>query len=617
VLPQPCRLCPDTAFVKREDLLAHIDAEHGGLQRYRNALFATLSLLPYVVKGQEWRAVQANFSEFFARSAMDWEWFTPEMDELLATPDGLDADHRWSPRCMQACVFCARRLWQEDLYEVYLAGEYCFMQSPKKVAEMLRWERYHEHWPDIPVEELRGSAVSLGAGAPGDEPLLLLHKRRVNDQQRRGDAPVFVCEDCHDAFSLKQPRMCRFALANHMWLGRWLPLFRDANLSHQMLLALARVVTTKVVLRPEGNTRQRTGDNTSAWDFLFHQSGMIGSAILFGNGSCKHALEHFPPSEVQGEFAVSFVGKLDATAAAGSTDSAMAHDGLGADDQAAQLAAKRAVKGIAKLKVSRPEMDAQAVRLQQTNVVYKNKQYKDDVVAKWCPEKDVPAVPPIILDSVVAVPPDAEAAGDHDHAGRVVASGPGDATAAGDAERSDADVDAAKQARFISAFCPDDIPGAGQSSACLEVAALQNQLDDIASATKRSIAAEVESAIEGGACLVDEAGRERILEHCRALRKSAAKLSLPERQQKIQAELQRAAVGDGKGVDPLQPASQRDRSGTLAELVVPTDRTPLSLWDWKIWSQARPTLWCYGDAGNLDPKRVDAPLLTHEWITTM
>ena len=172
------------------------------------------------------------------------------------------------------------------------------------------------------------------------------------------------------------------------------------------------------------------------------------------------------------------------------------------------------------------------------------------------------------------------------------------------------------QARFISAFCPDDIPGAGQSSACLEVAALQNQLDDIASATKRSIAAEVESAIEGGACLVDEAGRERILEHCRALRKSAAKLSLPERQHKIQAELQRSAVGDCKRVDPLQPSSQGG-SGMLAELVVPTDRTPLSLWDWRVWSQARPTLWCYGDAGNLDPKRVDAPLLTHEWITAM
>jgi hypothetical protein len=27
--------------------------------------------------------------------------------------------------------------------------------------------------------------------------------------------------------------------------------------------------------------------------------------------------------------------------------------------------------------------------------------------------------------------------------------------------------------------------------------------------------------------------------------------------------------------------------------------------------------WRYADAGNLDPKRADAPLLTHEWITTM
>ena len=54
VLPQPCRLCPDTAFLKREDFIDHVNTEHGGLQRYRNALFSTLSLLPYIVKGQEW-----------------------------------------------------------------------------------------------------------------------------------------------------------------------------------------------------------------------------------------------------------------------------------------------------------------------------------------------------------------------------------------------------------------------------------------------------------------------------------------------------------------------------------------------------------------------------------
>ena len=86
--------------------------------------------------------------------------------------------------------------------------------------------------------------------------------------------------DCYDAFREKSPRLCRFALANHMWLGRWPPILRDANLSHQMLLALARIVTTKVVLRPEGRTPTKSEDGTPAWDFLFHQSGMVGPAVL-------------------------------------------------------------------------------------------------------------------------------------------------------------------------------------------------------------------------------------------------------------------------------------------------------------------------------------------------
>ena len=71
-LPQPCRLCSDKEFIRREEWLDHVNEEHGGLQRYRNALFSQLALSPYVVKGQEWRAILANFSEFFARSAMDW-----------------------------------------------------------------------------------------------------------------------------------------------------------------------------------------------------------------------------------------------------------------------------------------------------------------------------------------------------------------------------------------------------------------------------------------------------------------------------------------------------------------------------------------------------------------
>ena len=49
------------------------------------------------------------------------------------------------------------------------------------------------------------------------------------------------------------------------------------------------------------------------------------------------------------------------------------------------------------------------------------------------PDATTPNVPPIILDAVVAVPLDEEP-------GKVIASGPGDATAAGNEEQADVDV---------------------------------------------------------------------------------------------------------------------------------------------------------------------------------
>ena len=67
---------------------------------------------------------------------MDWENFTPEMKGRLESPEGLSADSRWTPRSLRACVFCTRRLWQEDIEEVYLAGPECFMKSPQAVATM-------------------------------------------------------------------------------------------------------------------------------------------------------------------------------------------------------------------------------------------------------------------------------------------------------------------------------------------------------------------------------------------------------------------------------------------------------------------------------------------------
>ena len=49
---QPCLLCQE-GFKHRTDLLAHIDVEHGGLQRYRNAVLCLESLSPHVVSGQD------------------------------------------------------------------------------------------------------------------------------------------------------------------------------------------------------------------------------------------------------------------------------------------------------------------------------------------------------------------------------------------------------------------------------------------------------------------------------------------------------------------------------------------------------------------------------------
>ena len=70
-----------------------------------------------------------------------------------------------------------------------------------------------------------------------------------------------------------------------------------------------------------------------------------------------------------------------------------------------------------------------------------------ELVASWVPDPAVPAVPSVILDTVVAVATE-------DDGGRVISAGPADATAAGEEERLDAEVEASKNARYISAFEP-------------------------------------------------------------------------------------------------------------------------------------------------------------------
>ena len=147
---------------------------------------------------------------------------------------GIRAEDRWEPRSRAACVFCARTDWKEGLFYVTLAGDKCFMANQHAVSDLLHCRSYAKRWPDIPEDELRCSAVSLCVGTRAVRRRVLLHKRRVDAGQANGDAPVFVCSDCHAAFSPWTPILCNYALPNDLWIGRWHPILRRStnNLSH-------------------------------------------------------------------------------------------------------------------------------------------------------------------------------------------------------------------------------------------------------------------------------------------------------------------------------------------------------------------------------------------------
>ena len=186
--------------------------------------------------------------------------------------------------------------------------------------------------------------------------------------------------------------------------------------------------------------------------------------------------------------------------------------------------------------------------------------------------------------------------------------GPADATAMGEAERMDVDMAAARDARYVAAFEPEvhDLNGEGRGS--MEVSSLMQQLEELDRAAQRSVAAEVESALESRlgdtACLIDEAGRARILDICDKVRTSCERISLAEKKFKLQMELQKTATGQQIWQQPIDAPSRS--SGELAHLVQPRGKLPLSYWDWRIWTMARPTLWRFGDGANLYPDRETA-----------
>ena len=132
----------------------------------------------------------------------------------------------------------------------------------------------------------------------------------------------------------------------------------------------------------------------------------------------------------------------------------------------------------------------------------------------------------------------------------------------------------------------------------LEVVALINQLEALEKAAEKSVAAELETMLEGDQCtLRDTVGRERILEMCKEIRRGRQRLDTPTMLAKLQhgfAEAATAAGGPTEGSAEARPAD-----GSMPLLQVPRGRKPLSLWDWKVWPLAKPHLWRYGDASNL------------------
>ena len=151
---------------------------------------------------------------------------------------------------------------------------------------------YSEQWPLIPKEELNASAVDFPLQAEDGAwttRKVLMHKRRITAEHLKGETPANVCADCYEAFWKAKPTLSKWCFSNFNWLGRLLPLFKDATLGHQLLLALGRVVSTKVYLSSKGVdvvTRQLQ----QSWRKKFLQHGMSGTAIVYGNGSADDAM---------------------------------------------------------------------------------------------------------------------------------------------------------------------------------------------------------------------------------------------------------------------------------------------------------------------------------------
>jgi hypothetical protein len=154
-----------------------------------------------------------------------------------------------------------------------------------------------------------------------------------------------------------------------------------------------------------------------------------------------------------------------------------------------------------------------------------------------------------------------------------------------------------------------------------KIVSLLEKIDELESAGARSVSVELATLMGEDTTLVDHLGRQRILQLCDEVQETCRKLSAPDARRKLEMELRDAVMGKSRWLLPSEtsneePVQEDADSGRAAKhLLVARGKKPLSLFDWKIWTMAKPKLWRYGDAGNLFDR--EEALSTREWAACL
>jgi len=405
--------------------------------------------------------------------------------------------------------------------------------------------------------------------------------------------------------------MPKFALANSLWLGRHLVLLRSANLGRQLLLALARVVSTKVHLSSKGK-EEAVRQQATSWRKKFLQTGMQGTSIVFGNGDASEALAEFPPSEdvLQDSFVAVFTGPDNPSPA----ESRIINGNSESDAQARTKMAQMALRKEIQLHVEKHLLDEQATYLMKTNYVYnEDGRYRQDLVEAMPEGKHLPSALEAIATFVKVDDTTDNVMQDH---------GPASSTTGATHEKESAEEFTGR----VMSVMDENLEEAMESS---KLPILQTLLERMENQAGRVLANELSARTEEGDYDGrDDVGRNRLKWICQEFHTSCAKISREDELKNLEWKIQCLETNKfvpppldtdtarGGPSDPHTVCSA-DASTThkKAKLRVPTNTKALSWWDPKYWSLARPTEFCYGDCvWGLEKQEESLSVLEWAWM---